>query len=92
MARCRWSLMPAKPRPLPDARRERLVRPTDLEERVDRPVEALSARVRAFVARDLLELALDDDFFDPVLLSPFFRRVLFFGLAPLGITASLPSC
>ena len=76
MARCRWSLIPANPRPLLDARRERPVRAGDLEERgEDRLVEDRRARVRARVGRDfverdfaarvLLELALLEDFFEP---------------------------
>ena len=76
MARCRWSLIPANPRPLLDARRARLVRAGDFEERgEDRLVEDRRARVRDrggrdfverdFAARVLLELALLEDFFEP---------------------------
>ena len=76
MARCRWSLIPANPRPLLDARRERPVRAGDFEERgEDRPVEDRRGRVRDRVGRDfverdiaarvLLELALLEDFFEP---------------------------
>ena len=76
MARCRWSLIPANPRPLLDARRERPVRAGDFEEHgEDRPVEARRGRVRDRVGRDfverdfaarvLLELALLEDFFEP---------------------------
>src|SRR5260370_30864583 len=77
----RWSVIPAKPRPLPDARR-RLVE--DFRARVPDVVE------RDFVAPDfaaphfapcaLLQLALVDDFFEPdrwVFVSPFSRRILF---------------
>ena len=76
IARCRWSLIPANPRPLLDARRARLVRAGDFEERgEDRLVEDRRARVRDRVGRDfverdfaarvLLELALLEDFFEP---------------------------
>ena len=78
MARCRWSLIPANPRPLLDARRERPVRAGDFEERgEDRLVEDRRARARVrdrvgrdfvegdFAARVLLELALLEDFFEP---------------------------
>jgi hypothetical protein len=71
--------MPAKPRPLPDARRLRPERAVDFEPRgdvrLDRVVEDLRARGRDPVARglvardlagrDLLELALVDDFLAP---------------------------
>jgi hypothetical protein len=73
-----------------DARRERLVRAADLEGRLDRLLEVLCARgrdrlergfvPRDFAARDLLELALLEDFFDPDrwdFVSPFSRRILF---------------
>jgi hypothetical protein len=65
MARCRWSLIPAKPRPSLEARRERPVRARDFEDRgedrPDRVVDVLRVRVRDlverdFVGRDLLEL------------------------------------
>ena len=72
MARYRWSLIPAKPRRLPDARRERPVRARDLVER--------ELVARDFAVRDLLELTLVDGFFEPdrvVLVSPFSRRILF---------------
>jgi hypothetical protein len=89
MARCRWSLIPAKPRPSLEARRERPVRARDFEDRgedrPDRVVDVLGVRVRDlverdFVGRDLLELALVEDFFEPdrlVFVSPFSRRILF---------------
>src|SRR5712691_2348725 len=58
IARCRWSLIPAKPRPLLDARRERPVRAGDFEDRgEDRPGrldEDLCARVRDLVVRDVV--------------------------------------
>ena len=77
-----------------DARREPRVRAGDFEdrgeERLDRPVEDLRARVRDrverdfvardFAARDLLELALVEDFVEPDrwdFASPFSRRILF---------------
>jgi hypothetical protein len=82
MARWRWSLIPAKPRPLPDARRDRLVE--DLRARVREVVErdfvARDFVAPDFATRDLLELALVDDFFEPdrwVFVSPFSRRILF---------------
>src|SRR5437899_11354754 len=76
IARCRWSLIPAKPRPLPDARRERPVRAGDFDDEglPDRLVEDLCARVRDlvardfvardFVARDVPDLALVEDFLE----------------------------
>ena len=68
-----------------EARRERLVRAADFDDRRDRLVEDLRAPVpdvveRDFVARDLLELALVEDFFELdrcALVSPFSRRILF---------------
>jgi hypothetical protein len=82
MVRWRWSLIPAKPRPLPDARRDRLVE--DLRARVREVVErdfvARDFVAPDFATRDLLELALVDDFFEPdrwVFVSPFSRRILF---------------
>jgi hypothetical protein len=67
---------------LPDARRDRLVE--DLRARVREVVErdfvARDFVAPDFATRDLLELALVDDFFEPdrwVFVSPFSRRILF---------------
>jgi len=73
ISRCRWSLIPAKPRLVLDARRERLVRAGDFNDRRD-------FVARAFAVFDLLEPVLLDDFFEPdrwALVSPFSRRILF---------------
>src|SRR6267378_55441 len=51
ISRCRWSLIPAKPRPLLDARRDRPARAADFEER---PAGDLRARVRDRVERDFV--------------------------------------
>jgi len=97
ISRWRSSVIPAKPGPLPDARRDRLVE--DFRARVPDVVERAFV-ARDFVARDfagcaLREIAPLDDFFERVrwvFVSPFSRRILFtrFGLAPLGIRSSLP--
>jgi len=86
IARWRWSVIPAKPRPLLDARAARCGR-EDLEwERFDRVVDVLRDRVRDpvdrdFVVRDLLALDRLATFFFPLdrcdLVSPFSRRTLF---------------
>jgi len=86
IARWRWWVIPAKPRPLLDARAARRGR-EDLErERFDRVVDVLRDRVRdpvdrGFVERDLLELDRLGAFFFPLdrcdLVSPFSRRILF---------------
>jgi len=72
------------------ARRDRPVRAGDFEDRLDRRVEDLRARARdwverdfgarGFAARELLALALVEDFFEPdrwAFVSPFSRRILF---------------
>ena len=72
ISRCRCSLIPAKPRPLLDARRERLARAVVFEDRRD-PVDEL-------VARDFLELEVVEDFFEAerlLFVSPFSPRILF---------------
>jgi hypothetical protein len=78
IARCRWSLIPAKPRLLLDARRERL--PAG-EDRPERLVAVLCGRVRDFVERDfVVRDLLIEDFFDRdrwLFVSPFSRRILF---------------
>ena len=86
ISRCRWSLIPAKPRPLLAARRVRPLWAGDFEDRPDRLVEDLYGRAvrdlvaRGFAGRGLLELARVDDFFEPdrrLFVSPFSRRILF---------------
>src|SRR5256885_10485646 len=77
IARCRWSLIPAKPRPLLAARRARRAPTRDFDEPGDerraRVVDDLRARVRdlvdlgfverGFVERDFVEREVLEDFF-----------------------------
>src|SRR5260370_11872407 len=81
ISRWRWSVIPAKPRPLPDARRDRLLVDfgARLPDVVERDFVGRDFFARDFAPRDVLELVLLDDFFDLdrcVFVSPFSRRIL----------------